>query len=391
MRKINNIKNQKIKVVFLVTQCKNSGPINQTLNIIKNLDSEIFEPILVSLFLENKNNSLLYKFRELTDKHFCLELGKIQSLFFGKKKIKKLFSTIKPDIVHSVGMPPYNLSLAYSDTKHLLTLRNYVYDDYPAKYGKILGTFLAIKDMRTIRKRVINNEYFVTCSQSLSKIYKEKEKLSINFIRNGVDTSKYKKELEIELKTSIKDRFNISENAKVAIYTGQFVDRKNQEEAIRGVLEVDSSIELVLLLLGDGPNKELLVEKYGYNKNILFLGSVPNVEDYLKIADIYISTSISEGLPNGVLEAMATGLPLVLSNIVQHKEIFDLNENIGKSYELGNINNLKYQLNSIFSSDLRNMSLNSKSTIEDNLTASLMSDQYQKLYLSMLSNTIVNN
>lgn len=45
----------KLKVVFLMTSCKKSGPVQQMLNIIKNLDRNKFEPVLVTMYPEDKN------------------------------------------------------------------------------------------------------------------------------------------------------------------------------------------------------------------------------------------------------------------------------------------------------------------------------------------------
>lgn len=47
----------KLKVVFLMTSCKKSGPVQQMLNIIKNLDRNKFEPVLVTMYPEDKQLS----------------------------------------------------------------------------------------------------------------------------------------------------------------------------------------------------------------------------------------------------------------------------------------------------------------------------------------------
>jgi glycosyltransferase involved in cell wall biosynthesis len=66
-------------------------------------------------------------------------------------------------------------------------------------------------------------------------------------------------------------------------------------------------------------------KKIAQNANIVFLGKKTNIVEYLKVADYFISASSSEGLPNSVLEAYMTGLPCILSDIPQHREIFQQN------------------------------------------------------------------
>lgn len=100
----------------------------------------------------------------------------------------------------------------------------------------------------------------------------------------------------------------------------------------------------------------------------------------MSASDIYISSSKSEGLPNGVLEAMACGLPLLLSDIPQHMEIFSINASIGYSYQLGNIKDLSNKIDLILNSNLIEMGESSYKTLQENLTAEIMSKNYQKLY-----------
>ena len=81
-----------------------------------------------------------------------------------------------------------------------------------------------------------------------------------------------------------------------------------------------------------------LKKQYGNVANVVMTGSVSNVNEYLQASDIYITSSKSEGLPNGVLEAMAVGLPVIMSDIEQHKEVFNQNNKIGRLYRIGDAN-----------------------------------------------------
>ncbi len=75
----------------------------------------------------------------------------------------------------------------------------------------------------------------------------------------------------------------------------------------------------ILLIAGkpDGSEKQLrkLAEQLGLGTSVIFLGSVDDISGLLSSADLCIHSSISEGCPNGVLEAMAAGLPVVATDL----------------------------------------------------------------------------
>ena len=79
-----------------------------------------------------------------------------------------------------------------------------------------------------------------------------------------------------------------------------------------------------LCLLGDGP---LLLsacrQLAGNQQNIFLPGLVHNVADYLRAADLFVSASHAEGMPNAVLEALAASLPVILSDIPAHREVLE--------------------------------------------------------------------
>lgn len=373
----------KYKVVYVITQCKNSGPMNQTLNIIKNLERPMFQPIVVTLFQEDLGNSVIQRYLDVVPEFYCLNMSKVDSIVTGKKKLAAFLEIIKPDLIHGLGMPPYTMSLGYKEAAHLVTLRNYCYQDYPDKYGKQLGTLLAHKDMTLIQKQINRGEVFVTCSKSLSKMYSEKYGMKFAFIRNGVDIDKYEY-ANANKKATVKEQLGLSCDKCIVLYTGQFIDRKNQGFAIEGILKSSHANDICMILMGDGPNLAGLRVKYVDDKRVMFTGNITNVNEYLQAGDLYVSASKSEGMPNGVLEAMASGLPVLLSDIPQHLEVLEIQEGYGLSYKQEDQRDFIGQFDSLLDRDLHKMGTIACKVAKEELSASQMSKRYQELYLRLI-------
>lgn len=368
----------KIKISFVVTNCKKTGPIQQTNSIIRHMDRSVFEPSLITVWNE-QGNSLFESYKELNIPIYSCALNKKSSLFMGHFKVGKILKKINPDIVQGVGMPPYRWTLGYKPAIHFITLRNYCYEDYPDQYGKVIGPIMAHMDMRLIRKRMKMGEPFVTCSESLTQIYKEKQGLAIPYIRNGVDISKYKKR-NLAKVIELRKKLGLPIDRIIYVYSGRLIDRKNQEEAIKGFVAATTNEKCALVILGEGPEREKLEKLSEGRSNILFFGQVNNVPEFLQAADVYLATSKSEGLPNGVLEAMATGLPVLLSDIPQHMEVLEPDPVCGYSYHLSNVNQLSGLIDKMISEDLVSMGERSYQAVMNNFTAEGMSKRYQALY-----------
>ena len=107
---------------------------------------------------------------------------------------------------------------------------------------------------------------------------------------------------------------------------GRLVPEKNLETLIRALAIVFDRHDAHAVFLGDGPLRSritALLEHHGIADRVSLRGYVPNLLAWMKRADAFVSLSQFEGNPNTVLEAMACGCPLVVSNIPAHQELID--------------------------------------------------------------------
>jgi len=367
---------KKINVAFLVTACKKSGPIEQMLSIFTYIDRECFNPILVTLYDEpTDGTSQLQRYLDIGVKHVQVPLSKKDIMLGNTKALKSKLDSLDVDIVHALGVfPDFALSrMQYPG--HVTTLRNFIYEDYPVKFGKIIGTIMAKMHLYAMKRTAQT----WTCSKSLARKYREELKLEFPYIQNGVNVSNFTRPTK-EQKEDMREKLNLPKDKVILVYAGQFVARKDQKFLLELFSEQVELKDYVLLLLGDGADFAGLKEQYGELSNVIMTGSVNNVNEYLQASDIYIASSKSEGLPNGVLEAMAVGLPVILSDIEQHKEVYDANHKIGVLYQIGNKKDCLKKILALDANEQIICSDEAYKCAHEQFSAERMSTQYQNEY-----------
>lgn len=106
------------------------------------------------------------------------------------------------------------------------------------------------------------------------------------------------------------------------ITVGRLIKVKNQESLIKAFHEILQN-NIKLYIIGSGKLRHKLLSIANNNKNIVFCGNLPRDEVFktMKESDLFVSTSYWEGLPVTVIEAMACGCPVILSDIGPHREI----------------------------------------------------------------------
>lgn len=131
----------------------------------------------------------------------------------------------------------------------------------------------------------------------------------------GIDISKFSRPLMDRLEK--RKELGLPKDSLVVLSVGELNKNKNHEIVIKAISQLkDPRIHYVIC--GQGPLDnylKILSHKLGMENKILFLGYRLDVEEIYKAADIFLFPSKREGLGLAALEAMASGLPIITSNI----------------------------------------------------------------------------
>ena len=356
------------------------GPTNQLYGIIKYLDRDKFVPTILTISPEDKDNSMINKFEKLDVEISSLNLSRIEYMIKSKNKFREyLLKHDDYDIIHTTGVRPDKLVNSLKNKNHLTTIRNYAYDDYPVKFGKIIGYILAYRHINILK----NINYKISCSETIKNILRNNHSITSDVIYNGIDPDNFDTIKEENI-TALRKELNLPIDKKIFIAVGSLIERKDPKTIIKAFKKANTGNKAHLIILGQGSLYDECVKLK--DENISLLGFVNNVSQYYKASDVYISASHSEGLPNTVLEAIGSGLPLILSDIGPHKEIVAKDNKIGSLFELKNIDDLKNIILKYMNSNQNNEIKNrARSVLENNFSAEIMSKNYQKYYLDILS------
>ena len=140
----------------------------------------------------------------------------------------------------------------------------------------------------------------------------------------GIDLSRFS-EASPEQKALIRRELGLREGDTFAITVGNVIPRKNQAVLIRAVKELNDP-SFHLFVAGDGPLEpelQALAGELGIEKQIHLLGFRRDVYRLSSAADIFLFSSVQEGLSVSVMEAMACGLPIAASNIRGNTDLID--------------------------------------------------------------------
>ncbi len=206
-------------------------------------------------------------------------------------------------------------------------------------------------------------------------------------VHNGVDTELFKP--RPHLRDALRKQFGIAPDCLVIGFVGRMI-------ALKGVLTLLRSAEIIekefpnfhILLVGAGPEVARLDEYVGSSPSlpgrVTFAGNRSDIADLLNAMDVFVLPSIAEGMSNTLLEAFATGLPVVATNVGGNPEIVEAGR-CGYLFPSGDVAALADRLLVLLRDDhLRmNFGVAARHRAVANFSLEAMLSRYSDLYLSL--------
>lgn len=325
--------NNKRKVVLINYTLNFGGAeryISQIANFLSKKDIEVFIILLDNSPIDYDLEKGITVIQPSKDR----PLGKWKKILYFIyifKYIRVTVRSLNPTIIINTAFPIFILSAIGNMFPVVISIRC-----DPKKTGLIEG----FKISNTIRKFFYKRAKVIIAQTEYAKSvlfeqFKHKKIITIpNFLNDF-------KDLEVQRVNEI-------------LCVGRLVKSKGQDYLLRAFSMIDNK-DWKLILVGDGPEKSNLEElshSLGLSDRVSFVGNQKEVNAYYQRAKIFAFPSLTEGFPNVLLEAMASGLACISFNCVSGpSEIID-DRNNGFLVEVGDIKDLSEKINLIINDEV---------------------------------------
>lgn len=349
---------QNKKIIFIVTKTIVGGAQKFISDQIKMLHQEGFE-----LFIATADDGHVFQFnKNLLSGYFLDKRIEKKTSIYYLFQLKKFIKNNNIDLVicNSANGGLYGRLAAFLANKKSI----YVSHGWSSIYNGGKLSFLLNK-VETILA-IIGNK--VLCiSENDAYLAKNVIKINSNKIETIPNCIFPQEKFQFK---KFKDHYKI-------LFLGRLSHPKKPELLMQAVKNISN---VTLYIVGTGENDkyyEDIITEYGL-KNVILMGEISNFNDFENY-DIFSLISLSEGLPMSVLEAMSSGMPMVLSNIKGCIPLINNNgflaENNIKSIEEGVIKTIE---------NIEFFSINSKKLFDENYNLLINKYKYVQLYQSLI-------
>ena len=224
---------------------------------------------------------------------------------------------------------------------------------------------------------------FISAGISPEKVY---------YMPNGVDTARFYP-VESEEKAALRKAFGLPLDRPVVLSIGVFDQRKNLGWLVENWVRQEAfNTNAFLLVIGpqsredqDGALIASLKQMAAEKSEILCLmDHVDEIERLYRTADVFILPSKSEGMPNVVLEAMASGLPCVATRVSGIRDLIEEGKT-GFTFAVDDVQGFHHALLNIFNGNIRNMGKRARERVEKEFSLLVIAERYERLYKKLLA------
>jgi glycosyltransferase involved in cell wall biosynthesis len=370
------------KICHIITQLELGGAQINTLKTLKHFSDRGDDLILITNqagILNGKANKLL-NVKKYFIKPLVREINPLKDI----RALKMLTSILKkerPDIVHTHSSKAGILGRKAAKKAKIgciiHTVHGYGFNYFKNKLIRGFAIFTERNAARITDKLIFVSRDDMKIAKELKLGRNEKYLL----IRSGVDFNLFQ---DIgHRKSTVRKNLNLPLNRKIIINVAPFKKQKNIPLFLDIIKELRKDFEDILgIVIGDGNLRskyETYIKSNHLVENILLLGFKENPRDFVYASDIFLSTSLWEGLPRSVLESLLLGIPVIAPNIGGINEVvidgkngflYDNKENALKKIEIL-IKDEKYR---------QKLSKNAKKSISSEFSLETMLNNLENLY-----------
>lgn len=285
-------------------------------------------------------------------------------------KLKRIYSSIKPDIVHLHSSKIGALGrLAFPSKKIIYTVHGF--DSIRIANRKFLFIEKLLK--KFTRKIVAVSDY------DFKMLKQEGIVGNTVTIYNGIEDCsilKFNKILSNEIKYQLEE---LKKNHFVIMAIARISPQKKFDLFCDIAKAMENNKRFIFVWVGNNSNE--IVD----NANVIMLGEIPKASQCFRYADVCVLPTNYEGLPISIIEALAFGIPVVASNVGGVPEILDDNNGSAVS---NTIESFVDVLKKLEASDqiYQSSALHSRKTYVEKFTINKMAEKYETLYLEVKNN-----
>jgi glycosyltransferase involved in cell wall biosynthesis len=370
---------KRIRVLECIRQGQIGGGESHLLSLVENLDKIQFEPVVLSF----TDGPMIERLKQMNVPVHVIQTTKP----FDVKKwktVKKFIKEQNVDLIHAHGTRANSNVLWAAKSLGI-----------PVIYTVHGWSFHPDQKPLIRRVRIMGEKYLTSRTDlniSVSSSNQQSGKSYIPsfnsiVINNGIDLQKFNPN---KLYKNIRAELNISNDVILILFIARFTLHKQPLSLIKAFAQaLPQNSKMHLLMVGDGDQKKEaidLIHELKINDQVTLESFRIDVPDVLSAADIFVLPSLWEGLPIGLLEAMAMGKAIIASNVDGTSEIIRDGEN-GLLVETDNlIPNLTKALVELSRDKNKRSHLeqNAITTVNERFNASNMTRQIEDIYKATL-------
>ena len=368
---------RRIRILHVVDNLMKGGLENGLVNLVQQMDPSLFEHVVCSLRVLGPNAERMSGAARV----FCL--NKNPSSRTQLPALVRAIRSVSPDVVHSRNWASCEAILAgkWSRTSALVH----------SEHGFEMAS--AGKDLwrRRAFRRIVYElaDKVLAVSHQLKQVHAARTGFParrISVIHNGVDDQRFSPRPGV--RAAARQELGISKNEFCIGCVGSLYPVKDHMTLLRAVDAASGrGKQWRVVLIGEGPeraNLEVFLAGRPWKDQVTFAGLSNQVPNLLNALDLYVLPSVFEGISNSLLEAMATGLPVIASDVGGNPEVVHNGES-GLLFPVGDDRALTQALELLFGdAGLRfRLAAEGRARVQQHFSLKSMVREYEQMYCEM--------